>query len=131
MRKALQDAMADGQKQIDRRRASLGWNTAGLWGTRQSLKDDYVLRAVAAQVTIGANSAQEAIYQIYEKHTNDMTSHLTPARIPTRWTSPRGQEPPVKAFWLLTIRSSGAIRGQESDQRLSHWMVTLEDRGPK
>ena len=101
MNKALHDGMVDGQKEIDSRRASLGGNTTGLWGTRGSLKDDYVLRAVAAQVAIGANSAEEAIYQIYEKDASaealDATKHSYILRFD------KTQEPPVKAFWSLTM----------------------------
>ncbi len=101
MRQALQNGMVDGQMEIDRRRASLGGNTAGLWGTRESLKDDYVLRAVAAQVAVGANSAQEAIYQIYEKDAKgdqlDASKHAYTLHFA------KSQEPPVRAFWSLTM----------------------------
>jgi Protein of unknown function (DUF1214) len=47
-------------------------------------------------VAIGANSAQEAIHQIYEKDAND-----EPFDYALHFA--KGHEPPVKAFWSLTM----------------------------
>jgi len=101
MKKALKDGMADGQKAIDARRAELAGKTNDLWGTRQSQKSDFLLRAVAAQVAIGANSREEAIYEIYEKEATGERFDGSKHRYVMRFA--KGQEPPVKAFWSLTM----------------------------
>ena len=101
VRTALVAGMADGQSEIDRRRASLGGNTSGLWGTREALKNDYVLRAVGAQVAVGANSAEEAIYQIYEKDANGQPLDAGTNSYSLHFA--KGEQPPVHAFWSLTM----------------------------
>jgi len=59
--------MVDGQKQIDARRVQLAGKIDTLFGTRAYLKNNYLDRAVGAQVGIGANSREETLYRIYEK----------------------------------------------------------------
>ena len=66
-RAALVEGMAEGQRQIDERRASLGGKTDMLFGDRAFLKNDFVARATGTQVGIGANSREEALYPILEK----------------------------------------------------------------
>ena len=67
MKAALEDGMADGQKEIDVRRESSGGNISNFFGTRAFLHNDYVARATGAQMGIGANSKEEALYPLYEK----------------------------------------------------------------
>jgi hypothetical protein len=101
IQKALTEGMAEGQKRIDDKRASLGGKTDALFGDRAFLKNDYVARATGTQVGIGANSREEALYPILDKDAdgqpldgskNKYTLHFAP-----------GQLPPVNAFWSYTV----------------------------
>jgi hypothetical protein len=98
---ALLAGIADGQKEIDAKRASLGGNSADLFGSRAFLKNDYLTRAVGTQVGIGANSKQEALYPIYEKDADGKPLDGTSGRYTLRYAD--GQFPPVSAFWSLTM----------------------------
>lgn len=97
---ALKEGMADGQKKIDERRASLGGKSDMLFGTRELLKNDYVARATGTQVGIGANSREEAMYALYEKDSAGQPldgSHKYTLRFA------KGQFPPVNSFWSVTM----------------------------
>jgi len=98
---AMQDGMADGQKAIDARRAELGGKIDTLFGTRAYLKNNYLNRAVGAQVGIGANSREEALYPIYEKDASGQPLDGSKGRYVLRFA--KGQFPPVNAFWSLTM----------------------------
>jgi hypothetical protein len=101
MKSALESGMADGQKAIDELRASLGGKSQDLFGTREFLKNDYVRRAAGTQVGIGANSAEEALYPIYEKDSQGQPFDGTTNRYVLRYKS--GAFPPVNAFWSITM----------------------------
>ena len=98
---ALVEGMAEGQRQIDERRASLGGKTDMLFGDRAFLKNDFVARATGTQVGIGANSREEALYPILEKDDDgdalDGSAHKYTLRFP------KGGLPPVDAFWSVTM----------------------------
>ena len=101
VRDALRQGMADGQKEIDTRRASLHGHTDQLYGTRPFLRNDYVARATGAQVGIGANSREEALYPIVDKDADgqplDGSAHAYTLRFA------KGHFPPVHAFWSVTM----------------------------
>jgi len=98
---ALREGMADGQKQIDARRTSLGGRTDALFGDRQFLKNDYVARATGTQVGIGANSRAEAMYPILDK---DAAGQPLDGNLHTYTLHfAKGQLPPVNAFWSVTM----------------------------
>lgn len=89
------------QKEIDARRSASGGDVSNFFGTRAFLHGDYIARATGAQMGIGANSKEEALYPLYEKDSDgeplngsktDYTLHFAP-----------GNFPPVKAFWSLTM----------------------------
>jgi hypothetical protein len=101
MKSALEAGMANGQKAIDELRSSLGGNSQDLFGTREFLKNDYVRRAVGTQVGIGANSAEEALYPIYEKDSQGQPFDGASHRYTLRYES--GAFPPVNAFWSITM----------------------------
>ena len=101
MKAALQGAMADGQKEIDERRAALAGQSQDLFGTREFLENDYVRRAVGTQVGIGANSKEEAMYPIYEKDSDGRPLEGANERYTIRFAG--GEFPPVNAFWSLTM----------------------------
>ncbi|MBU8974680.1 DUF1254 domain-containing protein [Lysobacter sp. MMG2] len=100
VRQALADGMADGQKQIDSRRAAATGRADQMFGTREELNNDYIARATAAQVGIGGNSRAEAIYRRYEMDSNDELLDGSRNRYVLRFA--KGQLPPVNAFWSVT-----------------------------
>ncbi|MDM0036982.1 DUF1254 domain-containing protein [Variovorax sp. J22P271] len=101
IRTAMEQGMVDGQKQIDARRAQLAGKIDTLFGTRAYLKNNYLDRAVGAQVGIGANSREEALYPIYEKDASGQALDGSKNRYTLRFA--KGQLPPVNAFWSLTM----------------------------
>ena len=98
---ALLDGMADGQKEIDAYRASLGGKSADLFGSRAFLKNNYLKRATGTQVGIGANSKDEALYPIYAKDSEGKPLDGSSGRYILRYADARF--PPVNAFWSLTM----------------------------
>jgi hypothetical protein len=98
---ALLNGMADGQKQIDAYRATLGGKSADLFGSRAFLKNNYLKRATGTQVGIGANSKDEALYPIYGSDSEGKPLDGTGGRYILRYAD--GKFPPVNAFWSLTM----------------------------
>jgi hypothetical protein len=93
--------MADGQKAIDERRTATHGDSNNLFGTRAFLYNDYLVRATGAQMNIGANSKEEAIYSILEKDSSGQpfdgnSGHYTLRFAPEVF-------PPVHAFWSVTM----------------------------
>jgi hypothetical protein len=82
------DAKAE---QAERSRTMLSSN--GLFGTREDLKNDYMVRAVAAEKGLYGNSLVEAWYGGYVGDG---------AKLSTIRFAP-GQLPPAKFFWSLTL----------------------------
>lgn len=101
MQTALKEGMAEGQKQIDAKRASLGGKTDALFGNRDFLKNDYIARATGTQVGIGANSREEAMYPILDKDANGQPLDGSKGAYTLRFAN--DQLPPVDAFWSLTM----------------------------
>ncbi|RSL16879.1 hypothetical protein EDE15_2405 [Edaphobacter aggregans] len=93
--------MANGQKEIDARRAASGGNISNFFGTRAFLHGDYVARATGAQMGIGANSKEEALYPLYEKDADGQALDGSKARYTLHFA--KGLFPPVNAFWSLTL----------------------------
>ncbi|MGC2281442.1 MAG: DUF1254 domain-containing protein [Candidatus Acidiferrales bacterium] len=98
---AIQAGMADGQKEIGARRAAVGGKVDDLFGTRAFLKNDYVARATGAQIGIGANSKEEALYPIYEKDSSGELLDGSKGRYTLHFA--KNEFPPVNAFWSLTM----------------------------
>ena len=101
MKAAFEAAVVDGQKEIDARRAASGGNISNFFGTRAFLHNDYVARATGAQMGIGANSKEEALYPVYEKDAGGQALDGSKARYTLHFA--KGQFPPVNAFWSLTM----------------------------
>lgn len=100
LRRALQEGMHDGQNDIDKNREALNGKTDGLFGDRNTLKNDYLARATGSQVGIGGNSREEALYPVLE---NDSAGQPLDGR--NKYTlrfAPRSL-PPVNAFWSMTL----------------------------
>ncbi|MBJ7514968.1 MAG: DUF1254 domain-containing protein [Stenotrophomonas sp.] len=98
---ALKEGMAEGQKQIDAKRASLGGKTDELFGNRDFLKNDYVARATGTQVGIGANSREEAMYPILDKDAGGQPLDGSKGAYTLHFA--KDQLPPVDAFWSVTM----------------------------
>jgi hypothetical protein len=101
MKATLEGGMADGQKEIDGRRASSGGDISKFFGTRAFLRNDYVARATGAQMGIGANSREEALYPLYEKDSSGQPLDGSKTRYTLHFN--KGEYPPVNAFWSLTM----------------------------
>jgi len=116
--KAVQKAMAEGVKegfeQIEAFIAAHGQDplaSAKIFGTRtfltQSAKKNYgvdnfhTLRAVAAHTGLYGNSGEEAIYPTY--FFDSRGTPLSGAKSNYTVTFKKGELPPVKAFWSLTM----------------------------
>jgi hypothetical protein len=98
---AFESGMAEGQKEIDARRTASGGDVRNFFGTRAFLHNDYVARATGAQMGIGANSKEEALYPLYEKDAEGQSLDGSKARYTLRFAP--GHFPPVNAFWSLTM----------------------------
>jgi hypothetical protein len=101
MQNALKAGMEDGQKEIEAKRASVGAATDTLFGSRKYLKNDYVARATGTQVGIGANSRDEALYPILQKDSDGVALDASKNDYVLRF--PKGDLPPVNAFWSATM----------------------------
>ncbi|NWK57465.1 DUF1254 domain-containing protein [Verrucomicrobiaceae bacterium N1E253] len=104
IRKAVEDGMADAWKEHDRlmKRVDAGEVTASdAFGTRETLKNDYLLRMAGAVGGIYGNSAEEAMYPIYFVDATGQKLDASKNRYSMRFAP--GQLPPVNAFWSLTM----------------------------
>ena len=101
MKAAFQAGMADGQKEIDARREASNGKMDDFFGTRAFLKNDYVARATGAQMGIGANSKEEALYPILEKDSSGQALNGANGKYTLHFA--KGQFPPVNAFWSITM----------------------------
>ncbi len=100
MKEALQAGMADGQKAIDAR-CAVTTTSADLFGTREYLKNDYLVRATGAQLGIMGNSKEEALYPGYQQDAEGRPLDASKNRYMLRFAP--GQLPPARAFWSLTM----------------------------
>jgi hypothetical protein len=100
---AFQQGMADAwlefaafKKRLDAKELSSG----DLFGTRETLKNNYLYRMAAAVLGIYGNSKQEAMYPMYSVDADNVP--LDGSKQYTLRFGP-GQLPPVHAFWSLTM----------------------------
>lgn len=103
VRAGLERAGAEGVRHLARSMPNLGavkngWlylaNDMGVYGT------DYLRRAVVAMAGLGANVPEDAIYPLTQV-SGDGRALTGQNRYLLRF--PRGQEPPVGAFWSVTL----------------------------
>jgi hypothetical protein len=102
-KQAIEGGMADAwadfaalRKRIDAEEVTSG----DLFGTRESLKNNYLYRMAAAVLGIFGNSKQEAMYPMYAIDADGQK--LSGANRYTVRFAP-GELPPVNAFWSLTM----------------------------
>lgn len=91
--------MEAGQKQIDAGRAATT-SSRNLFGSRTEMHNNYLNRAIGAQVGILGNTAAEALYSTYSNDSNGRPLVGT-KRYTVHFT--RNGLPPVRAFWSLTM----------------------------
>jgi hypothetical protein len=98
--------MKEGENKIDAAIKNFGvdvngWNVASIFGDRAFYNGDWVKRAAAAKFGIFGNSAEEALYPIAAKDGTD--TELDGSKHNYMLTFAKGEYPPVKAFWSLTM----------------------------
>lgn len=105
MTKALQDGIADGQKEFaDFKKAEIDTkkvHSNDFFGTRAFLKNNYLYRYAGAKLGIYGNSGEEAIYPAY--FVDSTGKPLNAAESSYVLTFPKGQLPPSNAFWSVTM----------------------------
>ncbi len=102
--KAMGDGIADAWKELEGvvHQINLDEISSGqLFGTREALKNNYLYRFVGAKLGMYGNSGAEAIYFGYFADADGKP--LDASKASYDLTSPKGQLPPVKAFWSLTM----------------------------
>lgn len=103
-REAYQAAIGDAWKDfaVLQKKADSGELTsADAFGTRERLKNNYLLRMGGAVLGIYGNTAEEAIYPLY--FVDNLKKPLNAAQKNYTVHFEPGQLPPVDAFWSLTM----------------------------
>jgi hypothetical protein len=91
----INEAVASAGKAVN------GWRVSSLAGDSAHYNGDWLKRAVAAKAGIYANDAAEATYPFTRVDTDGQT--LDGSKNNYTLTFPQGQQPPVNAFWSLTM----------------------------
>lgn len=98
--------MKEGDRKVDEAVANAGkavngWRVSGLPGDSAHYNGDWLKRAVAAKAGIYGNSPEEATYPLTRIDGEGQT--LDGSKNNYTLTFPPGQQPPVNAFWSLTM----------------------------
>jgi hypothetical protein len=98
--------MKEGEKKIDEAVANAGkaingWRVSSLPGDSAHYNGDWLKRAAAAKAGIYGNDAVEAMYPITRVDSDGQP--LDGSKHNYTLTFPPGQQPPVNAFWSLTM----------------------------
>jgi hypothetical protein len=98
--------MKEGERKIDEGVANAGkaingWRVSGLPGDSAHYNGDWLKRAVAAKAGIYGNSPEEATYPLTRIDSDGQT--LDGSKNNYTLTFPPGQQPPVNAFWSITM----------------------------
>ena len=98
--------MKEGERKIDEAVANVGkeingWRVSSLPGDSAHYNGDWLKRAVAAKAGIYGNDAAEAMYPLTRNDSDGRT--LDGSQHNYTLTFPPGQQPPVHAFWSLTM----------------------------
>jgi len=105
LKKAITDGMADAWKDMDafqKNSIATGKVSSGdLFGSRESLRNQYFYRFAGAVNGIYGNSKQEAMYPVYRTDAGGQPLDGSKDRYTLRFAP--GQLPPVNAFWSLTM----------------------------
>lgn len=105
MKKAVEDGMADAWKEFTAfKKTELDTGkrtTADGFGTREFLKNDYLVRMSAAVLGIYGNTKEEALYPAYFVDADGGKLDAVTNRYTLRFAP--NQLPPVNSFWSLTM----------------------------
>jgi hypothetical protein len=98
--------MKEGVRRVDEAVASVGkaingWRVGSLPGDSAHYNGDWLKRAAAAKAGIYGNDAAEAMYPLTRIDSDGHT--LDGSKSSYTLTFPPGQQPPVNAFWSLTM----------------------------
>jgi hypothetical protein len=98
--------MKEGERKVDEGVANTGkavngWRVSGLPGDSAHYNGDWLKRAVAAKAGIYGNSPEEATYPFTRIDSDGQT--LDGSKNNYTLTFPADQQPPVNAFWSLTM----------------------------
>ena len=98
--------MKEGERKVDEAVAKVGkeingWRVSSLPGDSAHYNGDWLKRAVAAKAGIYGNDAAEATYPLTRVDSDGQT--LDGSKHNYTLTFPPGQQPPVHAFWSLTM----------------------------
>jgi hypothetical protein len=124
VRKALEEAPADGQQLMEWKvptlaRVANGWqmntDTMGVYGNY------YLKRAIVAQIGLGANLPEDAIYPF---NLADDTGKPLDGASKYAIRFDKGATPPVDAFWSITLYDNDGFQVANSLNRfaVSSWM---------
>jgi hypothetical protein len=103
---ALEAGIKSGLEKIKQKVATLGkdengWRVGGFQGDRTFYKGDWTLRAAAAMAGIYGNDEVEALYPLLATDSEGNKPDCSKNRYTL--TFPKGQLPPVHAFWSVTM----------------------------
>jgi hypothetical protein len=98
--------MKEGDRKVDEAVANAGkaingWRVSGLPGDSAHYNGDWLMRAAAAKAGIYGNDPAEATYPLTRIDNDGQT--LDGSKSNYTLTFPPGQQPPVNAFWSLTM----------------------------
>jgi hypothetical protein len=98
--------MKEGDKKVSEKAAGIGksingWNVGSAFGDRAFYNGDWLLRAAAARAGIYGNDAVEAMYPMTKTLADGAA--LDGSKHEYTLTFPKGQLPPVNAFWSITM----------------------------
>jgi hypothetical protein len=97
--------MKEGDRKVDEAanagKAINGWRVSGLPGDSVHYNGDWLMRAAAAKAGIYGNDPAEATYPITRIDSDG--EPLDGSKSNYTLTFPPGQQPPVNAFWSLTM----------------------------
>ena len=102
--KAVTDGIADAGKDMAAlmQRINAGEvSSSDLFGTREFLKGNYLYRYAGAKLGLYGNTGEEAIYLPYFVDANHQP--LDASKTAYTLLFPKGQLPPARAFWSLTM----------------------------
>lgn len=101
--------MKEGERKVDEAVANAGkgingWRVSSLFGDSAYFNGDWLKRAAAAKGGIYGNDGAEAMYPFTRADADGQT--LDGSKSSYTLTFPPGQQPPVNAFWSLTMYDS-------------------------
>lgn len=105
-KEALEAGVKNGLAKIKQKVATLGkdengWRVGGAQGDRAFYQGDWTLRAAAAMAGIYGNDEVEALYPLLATDSEGNKPDCSKNRYTL--TFPKGQLPPVHAFWSVTM----------------------------